>query len=217
MEKPCSSNPSELLLYPSKDRPRPFSAPGQKSRTPTPPLPASSSSSSSSPSSSSPSSPCPSPSPQPAQPLPPNIKAKLGELLQKHSNGVWAHALPKLFLDTYKSKLPENALRDLTLLDDICTIDYPMPNNPKKAILYARAGEDHNRNRVDPEAGLRPSAQSVPPLLIPKEEYPSVLVVEASSASSVILRQAPKLSRPAAPYSAPLQAFGEHSHCRPPF
>ncbi|XP_061107724.1 tudor domain-containing protein 7B [Conger conger] len=188
VEKPCSSNPSELLLYPSKDPSRPSSAASQKSRTPTPPLPACSSSSSSSPSSSSPSSPCPSPSPLPPQPLSADTKAKLEELLQKHSNGVWAHALPKLFLDTYKAKLPENALRDLTLLGDICTIDYTMPNNPKKAILYARAMEDHNHNRADPGMGRRPSAQSVPPLLIPKEEYPSVLVVEASSTSSVILR-----------------------------
>ncbi|XP_064199976.1 tudor domain-containing protein 7B [Anguilla rostrata] len=191
VEKPCSSNPSELLLYPSKDPPRPSSAPGRKSRTPTPPLPAScsSSSASSSPSSSSPSSPCPSPSPQPPQPLPPDLKAKLGELLQKHSNGVWAHALPKLFLDTYKRKLPEHALRDLSLLADVCTVDHPMPGNPKKAILYARAaGGEPARKRADPEAGRRPAAQSVPPLQIPEAEYPSVLVLEASSTSSVVLR-----------------------------
>ncbi|KAG9345457.1 hypothetical protein JZ751_008601 [Albula glossodonta] len=169
---------SWLLLYPSKDLPRPSSAPSQKSRTPTPP-PASSS-----------------PRPQrgsgSGQTLPPDIKAKLGELLVKYSNGLWAHALPKLFLDTYKTKFPEFVLRDLTLLADICTIDYPIPDNPKKAILYARAGEDENRNPTDQVApkgsgqGRRPSSSLVPPpLVIPKEEYPSVLVVEASSTSSV--------------------------------
>ncbi|KAI1888320.1 hypothetical protein AGOR_G00183800 [Albula goreensis] len=181
VEKPCSSNPTELLLYPSKDLPRPSSAPSQKSRTPTPP-PASSS-----------------PRPQrgsgSGQTLPPDIKVKLGELLVKYSNGLWAHALPKLFLDTYKTKFPEFVLRDLTLLADICTIDYPIPDNPKKAILYARAGEDENRNPTDQVApkgtgqGRRPSSSLVPPpLVIPKEEYPSVLVVEASSTSSVVLR-----------------------------
>ncbi|KAJ8262554.1 hypothetical protein GJAV_G00167730 [Gymnothorax javanicus] len=195
VEKPSSSKPSELLLYPSKDPSRPSSAQGQKSRTPTPPLSQtppllpSSSSSSSSPSSSSPSSPCPSPGPQPPPPLPPDIKAKLGDLLLKHSNGVWAQALPKLYLEAYKSKLPEHALQDLSQLSDICTIDYPMPNNPKKAILYARTGRDQNLNQgAEPEAGRRLSVQLVPPLQIPKVEYPSVLVVKASSSSNVILR-----------------------------
>uniref|UniRef100_A0A672PRL1 Tudor domain-containing protein 7B n=1 Tax=Sinocyclocheilus grahami TaxID=75366 RepID=A0A672PRL1_SINGR len=133
----------------------------------------------------------------PASPkdLPPDVKQKLGELLLKYSSGLWAHALPKLYQDTYKCKLPEFVLDHLTLLSDICTIDYPMPDNPKRAILYAKVVEDENRN----QSGLagsetketverRLSSQMVPPLVIPREEYPSVLVVEASDANSVILR-----------------------------
>uniref|UniRef100_A0A8C1GKC4 Tudor domain-containing protein 7B n=1 Tax=Cyprinus carpio TaxID=7962 RepID=A0A8C1GKC4_CYPCA len=133
----------------------------------------------------------------PASPrdLPPEVKQKLGELLLKYSSGLWAHALPKLYQDTYKCKLPEFVLDHLNLLSDICTIDYPMPDNPKRAILYAKVLEDENRNQSGlagsetKEAVERSlSSQTVPPLLIPREEYPSVLVVEAGDTNSVILR-----------------------------
>uniref|UniRef100_A0A8B9RKY8 Tudor domain-containing protein 7B n=1 Tax=Astyanax mexicanus TaxID=7994 RepID=A0A8B9RKY8_ASTMX len=124
-----------------------------------------------------------------------DLKQKLGELLLKYSSGLWAHALPKLYQDTYKTKLPEYVLDNLPLLSDICTIDYPMPDNPKRAILYVKAVEDENCNQEDladlrarEEAGRRISYQTVPPLLIPREEYPSVLVVEASNTNSVVLR-----------------------------
>uniref|UniRef100_A0A673J3N2 Tudor domain-containing protein 7B-like n=1 Tax=Sinocyclocheilus rhinocerous TaxID=307959 RepID=A0A673J3N2_9TELE len=133
----------------------------------------------------------------PASPrdLPPDVKQKLGDLLLKYSSGLWAHALPKLYQDTYKCKLPEFVLDHLTLLSDICTIDYPMPDNPKRAILYAKVVEDENRNQSGlagsetKEAVERSlSSQTVPPLVIPREEYPSVLVVEAGDTNSVILR-----------------------------
>uniref|UniRef100_A0AAY4A2Q1 Tudor domain-containing protein 7B n=1 Tax=Denticeps clupeoides TaxID=299321 RepID=A0AAY4A2Q1_9TELE len=136
----------------------------------------------------------PSPPDSPSS-LSPELKHKLGELLLKYSSGLWAHALPKLYQDTYKAKLPEHVLENLSLLSDICTVDYPMPDNPKRAILYMRAGEDENCNpapfrdlQARAEAGKRLSSQLVPPLLIPSEEYPSVLVVEAASTDSVILR-----------------------------
>ncbi|KAF7706442.1 hypothetical protein HF521_019696 [Silurus meridionalis] len=87
--------------------------------------------------------------------VPKDIKQNLAELLLKYSSGLWAHALPKLYQDTYKTNLPEYVLDNLPLLSDICTIDYPVPDNPKRAIL---------------------------------EEYPSVLVVEACSTNSVVLR-----------------------------
>uniref|UniRef100_A0A673CQV0 Tudor domain-containing protein 7B-like n=1 Tax=Sphaeramia orbicularis TaxID=375764 RepID=A0A673CQV0_9TELE len=135
----------------------------------------------------------------------PDLKVKLEELLIKYSNGLWAHALPKLFQDTYKTKLPGHVLENLHLLSDFCTIDYPMPDNPKRAILYRRsssgggAGEDENCNRRDSttseeelklrqELGRRLSNHAVPSLQIPKEEYPSVLVVEATNTNGVILR-----------------------------
>ncbi|XP_029944155.1 tudor domain-containing protein 7B isoform X2 [Salarias fasciatus] len=227
VEKTCSSNPSELLLYPAKEQsgsssvspvlnPNPSAAhvptsviPSDKSlrspaqqRTPNPPL---TRSGSQSPRSTPPSSWSPSPPSSPAS-LGPDLKQKLEELLVKYSNGLWAHALPKLFQDTYKIKLPGHVLENLDLLSDICTIDYPMPDNPKRAILYRRSsagggggGDDENCNRrsssaseeelrVRQELGRRLSSQEVPLLQIPKEEYPSVLVVEATNTNGVILR-----------------------------
>uniref|UniRef100_A0A8B9LHM3 Tudor domain-containing protein 7B n=1 Tax=Astyanax mexicanus TaxID=7994 RepID=A0A8B9LHM3_ASTMX len=178
IEKPCSSKPQELLLYPAKDI----------SQTTTPPSPAMT------PTANKQSPPTQNP---PASPtvLSADLKQKLGELLLKYSSGLWAHALPKLYQDTYKTKLPEYVLDNLPLLSDICTIDYPMPDNPKRAILYVKAVEDENCNQEDladlrarEEAGRRISYQTVPPLLIPREEYPSVLVVEASNTNSVVLR-----------------------------
>uniref|UniRef100_A0A8C7F6Y3 Tudor domain-containing protein 7B n=1 Tax=Oncorhynchus kisutch TaxID=8019 RepID=A0A8C7F6Y3_ONCKI len=175
VEKPCSSNPNELLLYPSK----PTTTPSTTTMSPlalTPP-------------SSSP------PPPASSSTLSPDLRQKLGELLVKYSNGLWAHALPKLYLDTYKTKLPEHVLENLSLLSDFCTVDYPMPDNPKRAILYKRTREEnHNRResveerRAREEVGSRLSTQTVPPLLIPREEYPSVLVGEAANTNGVILR-----------------------------
>ncbi|XP_030578444.1 tudor domain-containing protein 7B isoform X2 [Archocentrus centrarchus] len=221
VEKTCSSNP-ERLLYPAKDQTttsssspilksnstrtanmptdKPFQSPAQQ-RSPSTRLTRSGSRSSQSPPSSSSS---PSPPASPAT-LSPDLKQKLEELLVKYSSGLWAHALPKLFQDTYKTKLPGHVLENLDLLSDICTIDYPMPDNPKRAILYRRSstggggGEDENCNRrnsstseeelrVRKELGRRLSNQAVPPLQIPKEEYPSVLVVEATNTNGVILR-----------------------------
>lgn len=81
-----------------------------------------------------------------------------------------------------------------------------MPDNPKRAILYRRSsstgvggGDDENCNRrnssvseedikVRQELGRRLSNHAVPPIQIPKEEYPSVLVVEATNTNGVILR-----------------------------
>ncbi|XP_007248068.3 tudor domain-containing protein 7B isoform X1 [Astyanax mexicanus] len=196
IEKPCSSKPQELLLYPAKDI----------SQTTTPPSPAMTpTANKQSPPTQKPPSqiqqaartPPTSTSSPPASPtvLSADLKQKLGELLLKYSSGLWAHALPKLYQDTYKTKLPEYVLDNLPLLSDICTIDYPMPDNPKRAILYVKAVEDENCNQEDladlrarEEAGRRISYQTVPPLLIPREEYPSVLVVEASNTNSVVLR-----------------------------
>uniref|UniRef100_A0A7N6FGY8 Tudor domain containing 7 b n=1 Tax=Anabas testudineus TaxID=64144 RepID=A0A7N6FGY8_ANATE len=225
VEKTCSSNPSELLLYPAKEQTttssptsilnsnstsapvltantptdKPLNSPAQQ-RPPNTNLSRTGSRSPQSPLSSS-SSPCPPSSPAT---LSPDLKQKLEELLVKYSNGLWAHALPKLFQDTYKAKLPGHVLENLDLVSDICTIDYPMPDNPKRAILYRRSstgggGQDENCNRrnsmtteeelrVRQELGRRLSNQAVPSLQIPKEEYPSVLVVEATNTNGVILR-----------------------------
>ncbi|XP_016307264.1 tudor domain-containing protein 7B [Sinocyclocheilus anshuiensis] len=188
VEKPCSSKPQEMLLYPAKETSQitPHSAATPPTHDKSPfhhkkPQTQRSSATSKSSTLASP------------RDLPPDVKQKLGELLLKYSSGLWAHALPKLYQDTYKCKLPEFVLDHLTLLSDICTIDYPMPDNPKRAILYAKVVEDENRNQSGlagsetKETERHLSSQTVP-LVIPREEYPSVLVVEASDTNSVILR-----------------------------
>lgn len=188
VEKPCSSKPQELLLYPAKGI----------NQSPTPPSAATPPTQITSPShQKKPQTQRPSPTSQPrssvtSEGLPPDLRQRLGELLLKYSSGLWAHALPKLYQDTYKSKLPEFVLDNLTLLSDICTIDYPVPDNPKRAILYAKVVEDKNHNQSGSSdlqtTERRLSIQTVPPLIIPREEYPSVLVVEAADTNSVILR-----------------------------
>ncbi|XP_060771331.1 tudor domain-containing protein 7B isoform X2 [Neoarius graeffei] len=192
VEKPCSSKSQELLLYPAKDVSQTTNAYSlamthtSDKQVPSPPKPQKV---------------CRKPKNYASSPLaspkalPEDLKQNLSELLLKYSSGLWSHALPKLYQDTYKTNLPEYVLDNLPLLSDICTIDFPVPDNPKRAILYVKVLEDENCNRTDSadlkareEAGRRLSSQSVPPLLIPREEYPSVLVVEASSTNSVILR-----------------------------
>ncbi|XP_016890248.1 tudor domain-containing protein 7B isoform X2 [Cynoglossus semilaevis] len=215
VEKTCGSNHSDLLLYPAKEQTTLFSSPVTNTKCITDSGPGKhlhspaqwTSSSVSHSSQSSPSS-SPSSSSPPSSPatLSPDLRLKLEELLMKYCNGLWAHALPKLFEDTYKTKLPKHVLENLHLLSDICTIDYPMPDNPKRAILYRRSSdgdrgvvEGDNCNRRDSstseeelkakeEPGRRPIDQTVPSLQIPNEEYPSVLVMEAINTNEVILR-----------------------------
>lgn len=127
VEKTCSSNPSELLLYPAKEQtktpsplppfhPNSSSAPAPGSNIPAdkpshspaqqrPPSTHLTRSGSRSPQSPLSSSSSPSPPSSPAT-LSPDLKVKLEELLEKYSNGLWAHALPKLFQDTYKVSIP---------------------------------------------------------------------------------------------------------------
>ncbi|XP_068612255.1 tudor domain-containing protein 7B [Brachionichthys hirsutus] len=188
VEKTCSSNPSELLLYPAKEQ------------TQTPPKGRPSRSGSHSPRSPPASGSSPSP-PSPPAALNPDLKQKLEELLGKYSNGLWTHALPKLFQDTYKTKLPGHVLENLHLLSDICTIDYPMPEKPKRAILYRRSSgscgdegqRDEHFNRrsssaSEEELWRRPGSHAVPSLQLPRDEYPSVLVMEATSTNGATLR-----------------------------
>ncbi|XP_062850292.1 tudor domain-containing protein 7B isoform X2 [Trichomycterus rosablanca] len=190
VEKPCSSKPNELLLYPAKDPIRMTTRP-----TPAVNLP-SKRQSSQKPSTQMQQAPGTAPtSTSSFTALPEDLKQKLAQLLLKYSSGVWSHALPKLFQDTYNTKLPDFVLDNLHLLSDLCTIDYPMPDNTKRAILYVKVMKDENCNRPNLEdqrarevAGRRLSTHAVPPLLIPMEEYPSVLVVEASNTNNVVIR-----------------------------
>ncbi|XP_036289162.1 tudor domain-containing protein 7 isoform X6 [Pipistrellus kuhlii] len=145
--------------------------------------------------------------------MPGDFKKKVAELLVKYSNGLWASALPKAFEDTYKAKFPEGALKNLALLSDVCTIDY-ISGNRKKAILYAKlplpadktlkdAGHAHGdyafksmieQEYLQIEKNAVESADTilenitVPPLVIPTEASPSVLVVELSNTNEVVIR-----------------------------
>ncbi|MGH0152885.1 UNVERIFIED_CONTAM: hypothetical protein FKN15_023661 [Acipenser sinensis] len=180
VEKPCSSSFSELLLYPAKISAQTKAALSQDRTSPVFEKPAS------------PTHMLPPVASKPR--VPPEVKLKVAELLVKYSSGLWANALPKLFKDAYKLKFPEFILDDLSLLSDVCTADYPMPDNTKKAILYAKVTEDENHNKVELKvtkaAVQRLGNLTVPPLVIPKEEYPSVLIMESSNTNEVILRQA---------------------------
>lgn len=55
------------------------------------------------------------------------IKAILGQC----GHGVWASALPKLYMDTYKMPFPEHILDSLSLLD-ICRVEYPLAHDKTK-------------------------------------------------------------------------------------
>ncbi|KAM9856959.1 tudor domain-containing protein 7A [Aulostomus maculatus] len=126
------------------------------------------------------------------------VRQRLKELLSKYTHGLWVHALPKLFIDTYKSSIPNHLLENLTPLLDICTVEYPNPHDKKKAILY-------NSSRVNMEAtevqdtkrcrnhSLPSSVEMVgpvvpPPLVLPSEQFPSVLVTDAVSSNAVTIR-----------------------------
>lgn len=97
-----------------------------------------------------------------------------------------------LFQEAYRTSFPVQVLSDLSVLSDSCVIEYPMPDNRRKAILYALPTVDEGRSQspVVPQRKLfHPVTNSlVPPLLLPKEDYPSVLVVEALSTNSLVIR-----------------------------
>ncbi|XP_043371316.1 tudor domain-containing protein 7 isoform X10 [Dermochelys coriacea] len=139
-----------------------------------------------------------------------DFKEKVAEILFKYSNGLWANALPKVYEDTYKVKFPEDALNNLDLLSDICTVNQ-ISDSPKKAILYAKPQKyvDENLNATDSvhihedrkimveqecsqlmEKTKEQSPENimVPPLIIPAEASPSVLVVELNNTNEVVIR-----------------------------
>ena len=74
------------------------------------------------------------------------VRQKMKELLSKYSHGLWAHALPKLFISTFKMPFPEDVLENLSPLMDICSVEYPMPNDKKKVseLDYTLNRSEHN-------------------------------------------------------------------------
>ncbi|KAM7393995.1 hypothetical protein PAMP_020824 [Pampus punctatissimus] len=127
-----------------------------------------------------------------------DVLLRIKELLSKYSHGLWVHALPGLFMDTYKTPFPEHVLNNVSLLLDICTVEYPLPHDKKKAILYkssradmeATDTQDSQQCRSHPlPSGLKVVNSVVPACLIPpSEQYPSVLITEAKSSNSVTIR-----------------------------
>uniref|UniRef100_A0A8C5H920 Tudor domain-containing protein 7B-like n=1 Tax=Gouania willdenowi TaxID=441366 RepID=A0A8C5H920_GOUWI len=199
VEKTYGSNASELLLYPtraSSNTSSPLTSHNTTASNTRKPLQSSgkkkpsgsslSHSGSQSPQSSSSSSSSPIPPSSPAT-LSSDLKKKLEELLVKYPNGLWAHALPKLFQDTYNTKLPGHVLEKLDLLSELCIIDYPMPDNPKRAILRNSSTSEEERTQKK-EVKRRPSVQEVSSLHIPKEESSNVLVLEATNTNQVMIR-----------------------------
>ncbi|XP_071359622.1 tudor domain-containing protein 7A isoform X2 [Trachinotus anak] len=126
------------------------------------------------------------------------VRQRIKELLSKYSLGLWAHALPELFMDTYKMPFPEYVLDNLSLLLDICTVEYPIPGNKKKAILYnssrtdieATGSQESQQCRSHPlPSGVEVVGPVTPPcLVLPSEQYPSVLITDAKSSNAVTVR-----------------------------
>ncbi|XP_030113564.4 tudor domain-containing protein 7 isoform X2 [Taeniopygia guttata] len=135
-----------------------------------------------------------------------DFKAKVVGILLKYSSGLWAHALPKVYQDTYQVKFPEDILNNLELLSDVCVVSY-VSEVPSKAILYAKPQRciDENLNvteKVKSHDGEKATAEqqyeeskdqyleniTVPSLITPSEGSVSILVLELKSTNEVLIR-----------------------------
>ncbi|KAM4750133.1 tudor domain-containing protein 7A [Anableps anableps] len=123
------------------------------------------------------------------------VRLKIKELLSKCNQGLWADALPKCFMDIYKTPFPEEILDSLSSLGDICTVEYPFPHSKKKAILYTSCQVNMDlTNSQQTRSNCLPSGVEVfglvvpPPLTRPPEDCPSVLVTEAKSTNALTIR-----------------------------
>eukprot|EP00062_Callorhinchus_milii_P013774 gi/632962246/ref/XP_007897201.1/ PREDICTED: tudor domain-containing protein 7 [Callorhinchus milii] len=105
-----------------------------------------------------------------------DIKENLIELLQKYSSGLWANALPKLFEETYKMQFPQNILDNLDCLSEICTVDYAVSGDRKKAILYAKATKNDEEQSEKPRE--IPSPVPVTPTALVKPDVKSEKINE---------------------------------------
>ncbi|NXU95358.1 TDRD7 protein, partial [Xiphorhynchus elegans] len=132
-----------------------------------------------------------------------DLKQKVVSILLKYSNGLWAHALPKVYQDTYQVKFPEEILNNLELLSDVCVVDY-VSEVPRRAILYAKPQRciDENLNVTEkvqsPDDVKATSEQqyeeskeqypeniTVPSLTIPSEGSVSIMVLELKNTNEL--------------------------------
>ncbi|CAL8333172.1 unnamed protein product [Lota lota] len=125
--------------------------------------------------------------------LSPELQVRLRELLSKYTHGLWIHALPKLFLDTYKMAFPEAILAQLSQLQDVCCVEYPIPHDRSKAIVYEQRKAESQRAEPccapPPASGVQVlGVQALPSLTLPTEQYPSVLVADAQGSNRVTVR-----------------------------
>ncbi|XP_077460575.1 tudor domain-containing protein 7A [Stigmatopora argus] len=126
--------------------------------------------------------------------VPEDLCHKIKDLLSKYSSGLWAHALPKLFMDTYKVPFPEHLMDKLSLLPDLCTVEYPVPTDSKKAILYASIAKRKETNQQKSRgyrlpSGLEVIGRVVPACLVhPSAQYSTVLIINAKSSNAVTVR-----------------------------
>ncbi|XP_044047697.1 tudor domain-containing protein 7A isoform X2 [Siniperca chuatsi] len=121
------------------------------------------------------------------------VRQRIKELLSMYSHGLWAQSLPRLFMDTYKTPFPKHILDNLSVLLDICTVEYPLPHDKKKAILYNSSRADMEATEVTrshpPPSGLEVLGPVVPPcLVLPSEQYPSVLITDVKSSNALTIR-----------------------------
>ncbi|NXU14361.1 TDRD7 protein, partial [Pardalotus punctatus] len=136
-----------------------------------------------------------------------DFKEKVVSILLKYSSGLWAHALPKVYQDTYQVKFPEDILNNLQLLSDVCTVDY-VSVVPRRAILYTKPQRciDENLNvteKIKRHDGVKATAEqhyeeskdqyleniTVPSLIIPSEGSVSIMVLEVKNTNDVLIRQ----------------------------
>ncbi|KAM9314809.1 tudor domain-containing protein 7A-like [Pholidichthys leucotaenia] len=121
------------------------------------------------------------------------VRQKIKGLLSKYSYGLWVSALPRVFMDTYKVPFPEHILDNLSCLLDICSVEYPLAHDKKKAILYPSIrGDMDSPTKYESSAlpsGLKIVGPVVPPsLAFPRDQYPSVLVTEIKCTNAVTIR-----------------------------
>ncbi|KAM5191789.1 tudor domain-containing protein 7 isoform 2-T3 [Mantella aurantiaca] len=132
------------------------------------------------------------------------LKQKVSELLSNYSSGLWLHALPKVFEDTFKITFPLTSFK-VEELSDISNIQV-ISETPYKAILYAKTTESveqnlnllanvNNEKQEEAPSYMAHSGEEepdahiiTPPLVIPSEASPSVLVVELNNTQEVIIR-----------------------------
>ncbi|XP_068607130.1 tudor domain-containing protein 7A [Brachionichthys hirsutus] len=137
-------------------------------------------------------------SPSPPLVIPAEVRRRLKELLNKCTKGLWVSALPKLYMETYKTTFPEYILDNLSLLLDICNVEHITTQGKTKVILYcagpegmeATRGQGYQRCSLSyGPSGVEIVGPVVPPALrLPTEQYPSVLVTEATSGNTVTVR-----------------------------